>query len=193
MAPRTREQFANMRQSRKESIMASALKLFANKGFKETSVVDIARDANVSKGLMYNYFTSKDELVREIIIEGTHKMIGDLDFDFTQKLNRERFILMLNGYFDLIKQNSDYWRLYLATLSQPSVAELVKNDLFEVLDPFIELVSQYYIEKGVKFPMAYAFLLAAIFDGVGMDYFFVTEGYPLDEIKQIIIEKFVLE
>ena len=50
--------------------MSVALKLFAEKGYHATSISQIAVKAKVSKGLMYNYFSSKEDLLDEIIEEG---------------------------------------------------------------------------------------------------------------------------
>ena len=45
------------------SIMQSAIKLFAKKGFSATSVQEIAKNAGISKGAFYLHFSSKDELL----------------------------------------------------------------------------------------------------------------------------------
>lgn len=50
----------------KERIKDSALHLFAENGIAETSVRDIAQQAGVSQGAMYNHFASKDELVWDL-------------------------------------------------------------------------------------------------------------------------------
>ena len=191
MSPRTPEQFESIRQERKEALVASAFKLFANKGFTTTSVMDIARDAGVSKGLLYNYFTNKDELVKEIVVTGASRMISDMNLDVTQEMTRERFIQMIEQNIEMLKQNTDYWKLYIAVITQPAVAELVKDEIFALLEPFFILVTKYYQDKGIKNPMAYALLLGAIFDGIGIDYMFSPDMYPLDDIKDLIIEKFV--
>lgn len=191
MSPKSEEQFEAIRQERKKSLKASALKLFANKGFKPTSVMDIAKDAGVSKGLLYNYYANKDELVKEIVIKGIEKMMSEMNIDFSQKLTKESFTQMIEVNFALIKENSDYWKLYLSVLTQPAVTELINNEILEILTPFLSAVKGYYEEKGVKNPTAYAYLLGAILDGVGIDYIFAGDVYPLDEIKDIIIEKFV--
>lgn len=191
MSPRTPEQFESIRQERKEALVASAFKLFANKGFTTTSVMDIARDAGVSKGLLYNYFTNKDELVKEIVVKGASGMISEMNLDVTQEMTRERFIQMIEQNIEMLKQNTDYWKLYIAVITQPAVAELVKDEIFSLLEPFFTLVTKYYQDNGIKNPMAYAFLLGAIFDGIGIDYMFSPDQYPLDDIKELIIEKFV--
>jgi AcrR family transcriptional regulator len=191
MSPRSEEQFEAIRQQRKESLKASALKLFASKGFNDTSVMDIAHDAGVSKGLLYNYYKNKDELVRDMITSEFRKAMDDMGFDFGEELDSEKLKLMIEGYFDMMEQNSNFWKLYIAVITQPAVTELVKEDIFALLEPFFATASAYYIKKGVKNPMAYAYLLGAIFDGIGIDYMFAPDQYPLQEVKKLIIEKFI--
>lgn len=49
-----------------ERLLGVALKLFAEKGFEGTSVQDVVAAAGVTKGAMYHYFGSKDDLLYEI-------------------------------------------------------------------------------------------------------------------------------
>jgi AcrR family transcriptional regulator len=47
-------------------VLSNATKLFAKKGFDRTSVQEIVEAAGVTKGAMYHYFDSKDDLLYEI-------------------------------------------------------------------------------------------------------------------------------
>lgn len=53
--------------SRREAIIASGTRLFAEQGYHPTSVQDIVADLGVGKGVFYWYFPSKDELLSEIL------------------------------------------------------------------------------------------------------------------------------
>ena len=53
----------------RERIERSALRLFVEQGIAETSIREIARDAGVSQGAMYNHFVSKEELAWELFSE----------------------------------------------------------------------------------------------------------------------------
>ena len=46
----------------KEAILEASLKLFCNKGFGNTSIKEIATEADVSAGNIYNYFSNKEEI-----------------------------------------------------------------------------------------------------------------------------------
>ena len=61
--------FKHRKAQRKESIQRAALDLFKVYGFKKVSINEIAHKAGVSQVTIYNYFGSKDELVREVIKE----------------------------------------------------------------------------------------------------------------------------
>lgn len=55
-----------------ERLLAVAVRLFAEQGFEGTSVQEIVAAAGVTKGAMYHYFASKDDLLYEIY----HRLLG---------------------------------------------------------------------------------------------------------------------
>ena len=68
--PRTEEQYESIRENRKTEIVNASLKLFAHNGYHSTTISMIAKEANISKGLVYNYFKSKEEVLKTILFEG---------------------------------------------------------------------------------------------------------------------------
>src|SRR5579863_1382236 len=59
------------RDERQQAILAAARDLFSRQGYHGTSMPEIARAADVSVGLIYHVFASKEELLAEIV-EDTH-------------------------------------------------------------------------------------------------------------------------
>lgn len=53
--------------ARREQLLRTALLLFSEKGYRGTSVRDIARAAGVNEGLLYHYFASKGDLFRAVL------------------------------------------------------------------------------------------------------------------------------
>lgn len=49
-----------------QRLLAAATRLFAERGFDRTSVQDIVEAAGVTKGALYHYFGSKDDLLHEV-------------------------------------------------------------------------------------------------------------------------------
>jgi AcrR family transcriptional regulator len=60
--PKAKEQFEEMRQEAVRKIKTAGLELFARKGLAGTNIKEIAETAQISLGLMYHYYSSKDEL-----------------------------------------------------------------------------------------------------------------------------------
>ncbi|MEA3317134.1 MAG: TetR/AcrR family transcriptional regulator, partial [Bacteroidota bacterium] len=75
MAPKTKEQYNEIRETTKARIKNEALKLFAENGYHSSSISIIAKKANISKGLMYNYFDNKEDLLKQIIFSGFAEII----------------------------------------------------------------------------------------------------------------------
>lgn len=60
---------------KKREILLAAMKVFAGKGVKNTRMVDIAQEAGIGKGTVYDYFRSRDE----ILVEAFYLIMGDLN------------------------------------------------------------------------------------------------------------------
>ena len=66
------------RKNTKELIERAALKLFVEQGVAETSIKDIAGEAGVSQGAMYNHYASKDELAWLLFSDNFTEIGADL-------------------------------------------------------------------------------------------------------------------
>jgi AcrR family transcriptional regulator len=53
-------------QERKEQLLECAARLFSERGYADTRVIDIVHEAGVAKGLFYWYFENKEQLFREL-------------------------------------------------------------------------------------------------------------------------------
>ena len=73
----TKEQGEKMREATREKILLAASSLFAEKGLLGTSAKDIAKKAEVSTGLMYHYYKTKEDMYNAIVDEAL-KEAGDI-------------------------------------------------------------------------------------------------------------------
>lgn len=81
--------FEKRREQKKRDILNAALALFMKYGLQKVSITEIAKKANVSQVTIYNYFESKDNLVRlvfkfyvdQIWDEQKHLLVNDLPFN----------------------------------------------------------------------------------------------------------------
>lgn len=67
MAPLNEEQLHQIRDERREQIMGAATKVFVRRGIIGTKMSMIAAEAGISHGLLYHYFSSKEELFTTLI------------------------------------------------------------------------------------------------------------------------------
>ena len=117
--PRTKEQNIAIRAEKKKIIMDSALQLFAEKGFEHTCINCIAQHAGISKGLMYSYFESKDDLLYQILASGMQTVIEN----FYPEMTMEEFLTGIEKTFDHLAENRDFVKLYTIISVQPKVSQ----------------------------------------------------------------------
>jgi AcrR family transcriptional regulator len=127
MSPRTQEQFEVMREERKTLIMDVALDHFAKEGYHKTTISHIARHAGISKGLMYNYFISKESLLFEIIMRSVNEIYADFDRNKDGYLSEEEFEFFLRRLFSMLKDKRTFWRLLFQLVMQNEVREKLKS------------------------------------------------------------------
>jgi AcrR family transcriptional regulator len=128
MCPRTSQQFESIRQEKTKLILDTALELFAEKGYHQTSISDITQRAGISKGLLYNYFESKDQVLRSIIQTGYNAAYDNLDLNGDHTLAKEEFIHFLRITFQSVRENPRFWKLYSALVLQPGIQDMVMTE-----------------------------------------------------------------
>jgi AcrR family transcriptional regulator len=100
---------------RHEEILEAARKSFAEKGFRETSVEEIARRAGLAKGTIYLYYSSKQALYAAALKDGLaslgRRMENEVAAGSTIEEKIRAFISAKLTYFE---EHRDFFRIYLA-------------------------------------------------------------------------------
>ncbi len=87
------------KEQRRALIIDKAIELFAKKGYAETKIGDIAKAADMSVGLMFHYFESKEKLFEEIVSYGANATNTPREMNFENPLDYfEGFLKMLFHY-----------------------------------------------------------------------------------------------
>lgn len=188
MVPRTEEQFEEIRESKKSLIQEVALELFATKGYHTTSISMIAKSAGISKGLLYNYFESKEELLNAIINNGLQQVIQMLDPNQDGRMTRDELEGMIHESFEVLKSHHRFWTLYFALLPQVDVFSIVKENFTAMYRSMVGMMTEYFVRRGAEDPEAEAILLGSLLDGIFINYVFNREYYPLENVKKKLIE-----
>ena len=143
---------------RRSAILNAARKLFFEKGFRYVTVENIARKAELSKGSIYLYFNSKEEIYTQILL-------NDID-----KFNKKSSLIFQNGksavelvmdfafiYVDFFLNDRELFRIMMTFMlhtEDMNLAETVNQHIIEVTNntvKIIETILQQGIEKG-EFP-----------------------------------------
>jgi AcrR family transcriptional regulator len=85
--PRSEHDNEQIRASRRSEILAAATRVFLDKGLARAKVTDIAAAANLSNGLLYHYFPSKEAVFEAIAIEMMAHAEAELDVAHTRAVD----------------------------------------------------------------------------------------------------------
>ena len=190
MSPRTKEQFEEIRNKSRENIERIALELFALKGYHATSISQIAEKAGISKGLLYNYYKNKEQLLNSVVMKVFDEImrIVQMNEDLPAKEQIEKMIILTINH---LKENITFWRLYLFLIHQSDVL-LKLSDVWEKMrDEYMVYFTKLFEEIGSKNPAMEAMMLGTMFDGIGLNYVTAPNGFPIDEIRDYLVEVFV--
>jgi AcrR family transcriptional regulator len=187
MSPRTREQFEEIRLTRRRQIMDAAMALFAREGYSHCSISMLAAHTGISKGLMYHYFESKEQLLGAIIENGLDEILNLLDPNNDGVLQPEELEQFIRKVFGNMRTHREFWTLYVSVILQPGVKELMKGKPFtNYMEHFFPMVLEYFKNKGCDDPYLEMLTLSALIEGFGV---LMIYAYPSLEIPKDILNK----
>jgi len=193
MSPKTKAQFEEVRLEKRELILETALEIFATYGYHGASISMIAQHAGIAKGLLYNYFESKEDLLKAVVSDGFKDFLDIytplLDKNFSEEmLTPELFRKLFKKAFKVMKDNIHFWRLYYALALQPGVMEMIIKDYEGYMFTHLDLMEKYYKKQGSKKPRADALHLYILMDGITMNYIQPHNEFTIEEMENTIIK-----
>jgi AcrR family transcriptional regulator len=125
MSPRSKHQFQVIREEKKALIMDVALEHFAGRGFHATTIYHIARHAGISKGLMYNYFSSKEDLLLAIFRRSAEEIYEDFDTDMDGILSEAEFEKFIKRFTKILHEKRLVWKLFFQMMMLNDIREIL--------------------------------------------------------------------
>jgi len=92
------------RQEKRSQILEAAMRIFAQRGVKNTKISDIAEAAEIGKGTVYEYFQSKDEIISasfRYFMETVGVTIGRRVSELTEPL--DKLMAFFSGWADILE------------------------------------------------------------------------------------------
>jgi AcrR family transcriptional regulator len=183
MSPRSHQQFEALRQKSREAILDAALRLFARQGYAQTTIAEIAKRARISKGLIYNHFTSKEEILECLVAESMEKAFPMLNAPADGVEPQATLEEFIHTWFQLIRSDSDLFRLSYQLHTSGDFKKLVQHKQEELAHRFMRGLTIIFKRLGSPHPDMDTLILGSILDGIGLNYTAAPAIYPLDRVE----------
>ncbi|MBO8159619.1 TetR/AcrR family transcriptional regulator [Thermosyntropha sp.] len=190
-----KEEEAKFVEGNREKILDAATRLVMEKGVKGTSLADIAREAGISKGTLFYYFPSKDELIYELTVKHFDQMLkGFLDRisyvegENPEEVIREGLMLILNA------EKRDKLNLYL--LQEAFMGNEILKKRFrdtyagyrQIMQTFLARIAGRKSESDWEVE---AVVLVALADGLIIQWLMHPEIVDVKKIARLIVQGFL--
>lgn len=191
--PRTAKQFEEIRSERREAILSAALHVFSEEGYHHASISKVSKEAGVSKGLMYNYFQSKEELLELLIgslLDEETKVVHKL---MEEKFTTDTFIRLVQMGTNILRKNPKKWKLYLNMSSHPSVIPIIQKKFTPERQLFAENLLAFFTAQGYQDPAIQMQYFSITMTGFKFQYIMDPDNFPVFEMETKIIQQFIKE
>jgi len=92
----------------KYKFINAAKTLFVRKGYDDTTMIDIAEEAGLSRRTLYSYFESKVEVFQAVVNSEVEKILAQLSEIAKQNMPvQQKIVEFIFGYFRLVKETVD--------------------------------------------------------------------------------------
>jgi AcrR family transcriptional regulator len=189
MCPKTKDQFEQIREESREKILNAALKLFGTKGYDHSTIADVMKLAGVSKGLLYHYFANKEDLVKQLVFDLINKTDALL-FDHAIIDPNQLLKNIFTQFFQELRNNFEQWTLLANLGMQLGKFDWIRQLANDQMQQALAYIEEILIKIDWPDPCAEAKILVALFDGISFQYLWFKKDYHLDELENILINKY---
>lgn len=141
--PRQSTENQRIRDERHQHILRAAAHVFARMGLTATTISDIAAAANVSHGLAYHYFASKEEIFRQLItraMQGTERLLREAHA--REGTVTERLHWLINEMTEGAKDSADDMLIVQQAVISEAVPPDVRGLVLHEQPILLELLSE---------------------------------------------------
>ena len=138
---------------KRNAILKTTLDLISERGFHNTPMSLIAKTAGVSTGIVYHYFSGKEELINELYKEIKLDTFQAMLVDYSEDLSlNERFLGIWHNYVRYSLKNPTRG-LFLEQFENSPYLKHLEGDFTQAVAPFFSLFQQ-GVEQGVFIPLS---------------------------------------
>ncbi|MFO7819434.1 MAG: TetR/AcrR family transcriptional regulator [Halanaerobacter sp.] len=128
--------------SKKERVIKAAIKLFSKQGYHDTTVSEIANEAEVAKGTVYWYFDSKEQLFWGIIVSGIEALNQRLITEVRRedRSPREKLKMIVQLHLEFFKNSTEVAKMMQESSVSPS--EYLHNEMEKLRNEAVEHIAK---------------------------------------------------
>ena len=181
-----------MRRAARDKILAGSLDVFAERGFAAASMQEIADQSGVSKGLLYHYFDSKEELLVAAIRSRLDSLLEVTDRIGRYEAPADRLAGLIDGLIQHVVERPAVFRLYLTLTMQTSVGarERAGADLREPLEAYLRRIQDLFGELGSSDAEVDALLFRSALLGICLRLAAGETEVPIAALRARLLEVF---
>ena len=104
----------------RQAILDAAIQIFGRTGFRAAKIADIASEAGVATGTLYNYFSSKEEIFQSILEEGRERLRANIGELASIEEPLERLHEVVRAMFDFLEENGALFMIHMQLGANPN-------------------------------------------------------------------------
>lgn len=191
--PRTPVENDRIRRATTERILKAALSLFCEKGYHSTSIEDVAKQAQISKGLLYHYFKGKEEVLAALVDLRIDDVLVVMNAATTKPTPAAQIRHIIEGALEDVRWQPEVFRFYLNLFTQPKLDPIVAKYSQKLMD---EQARQFQVQTtmfehlGVENPQQRSLYFSSTLQGIMLMYSTYPNSFPLDAVKAQAIAEF---
>lgn len=185
------------KESKKQDILDAAVKVFARQGISNTKMIDIAIEAGIGKGTIYEYFRSKEEIIKEAfrcymakLDEAAANRIGETSNPVDKICN------VIDGWMDIVVSSYDESKVIIDFWAQclrfdQVVKEFDLKELYNNYRTFLSEIIEQGISEGKIFtvdPNLLASVIIATLDGLFLHWIIGKDLFDLKDAVELFIK-----
>jgi len=174
------------KEATRKKIMEVSLDLFSRQGYEAVSMAKIAKGVEISKGNLYNYFESKEQMLSEIVLNAVEEIYSDFDSNHDGEISHAEFLKFIDDVFDNMQENRKFWKLMFSLLLQPHLLEIIQEQLSALSNDVFGLFYTYFNKQKPEDPMTEMIFFSSVLKGAMMQYVFAPEVVEVDKLKHKI-------
>lgn len=193
MSPKSAEEFALIRENSRDCLLKAAVRVFASNGYHAASMSLIAKTAKVSKGLIYHYFDTKEDLLIALVEKRLQEWLPLVEGLESIQDPRERLEFLVDLVLGELVENTEKLRFYNSLyLNSDGVRaiDLAMKKYQAQFERLFQAERKLYSDLGFSDPDMEATFLRSLLQGISLEYMLGPKDYPLDEMKKKLLARY---